>query len=371
MQDIVFTEEEAMLADAGENFLKEKCTFAHVRRVMEEERGFDPALWEEIVNMGWTGLALPPEWGGAGLGLGAAACLAEAMGQYLLPSPFLSTTLAGQLLLLGGTQTQKDAWLGKLASGAARGAVALDDSFSWSAQPVEARAHASGAGYVLDGCKTGVMDAQGADVILVAVDFLGEPAVFAIESGELQGRITQEKLLDETRRCFRLDLQDLRLKAEARLAEENAFHVLLRTHAAAWLLLAADMTGAANGAFELTLDYARTRKQFGKLIGSYQGVKHPLAEAMVSIETARSLVYHAKTVFDEDAKTRDIACRMAKAYAEEAAAFMADRAIQFHGGMGFTHECHAQLFYKRIHFDRFAFGDALHHRSRLAELLFA
>ena len=367
--NIRYSDEQAMLADTAVSFLRSKSTFEHVRRYIGDAAGYDPDLWKEMADLGWLGIALPEEHAGTGLGAAELVSVCEPMGQYLMASPFLATTLAGQALLRAGSEEQKQAWLPRIASGEAIATLALSEpDGSWEPEGFAAKAETRGEGYRLSGTKTLVLDGQNADLVLIAVTLDGVPALLAAETERLAGRLRSEILVDETRRSARLDLDGLELPASARL-EDHATDALRYVYSLAWLLLAAEQAGGANGVFDLTLDYVKTRKQFGKVIGGYQAIKHPMVDIMMEIENTRSLLYYAATVFDGPGGESGIAARMAKAYATDAFRHAADRSIQFHGAMGFTYECHAQLFFRRAQWARHSFGDAAHHRRHLADLM--
>jgi alkylation response protein AidB-like acyl-CoA dehydrogenase len=297
--------------------------------------------------------------------------VAEAMGRHLFASPFLASTLAAQALLLSGSDEQKQAWLPKLITGDAIGSVAITEpDGSYELEHVTASATRTPGGLLLSGTKTFVLDARSADFLVVAVRIDGQLSLVVVPRALLSAeRIRRETLVDETRRSARVVLDGITLPPAAVMDAGNASETLAHVQRASWLLTAADMAGGAESVMQLTLDYLRTRKQFGKLIGGYQSLKHPMVDIMCAIEEGRSLLYHAATSFDGDRLQSEVAQRMAKAQLGDAYAYAADRAIQFHGAIGFTYECHAQLFFRRAQFDQYAFGDAHHHRRCLARLL--
>jgi alkylation response protein AidB-like acyl-CoA dehydrogenase len=378
MAEIELSEEQGLLALSAGDFLTKHSTFDAVRRRMETDSGFDPALWGEMASLGWLGASLPEVHGGAGMPVGALVSLAEAMGRHLFASPWLATTLAGRLIDAAGSEEQKQRLLPGIASGELIATVALTEpGGSWELQAPSATAARSGEGYALSGSKSLVLDAEAAGLILYSAtldDGSGSPAIFAVERGALpEGALRRHELIDERRRACRLDLDGLQVPADARLDGGDAAAALGHVDAVGTLLLAAEMSGGTEGVMDLTLEYLRTRTQFGRLIGSYQALKHPMVEIMIQQELTRSLLYHAATVFqagvEEGAELSEIAVRMAKAQAGESYTHAADRSIQFHGAIGFTHECHAQLFFRHAQWAEYTFGDALHHRRRLEPLL--
>jgi alkylation response protein AidB-like acyl-CoA dehydrogenase len=368
--EIEYSEEEALLARSAAELLAARSDFADVRRNLARESGYDPALYRELAELGWLGVAVPEAYGGAGMRPGALVSLAEPMGRHLFASPFLATTLAAQALLAAGGEAHKQRWLPALVRGQALGSVALSEpSGSYELDALRAEARPAQGGFVLSGVKTFALDAQHADFAIVAVRLHGRPALLLVPAAALAGRMRRELLVDETRRSARIALDGVRVDGDALLDGGDPEQALRHVQRCAWLLLAADMAGGAEGVLQLTVEYLRTRKQFGKAIGSYQALKHPMVDVMIAIEQGRSLLYHAATAFERKDPEREIALRMAKAQLGETYAYAADRAIQFHGAIGFTYECHAQLFLRRAQWLLHAFGDSLHHRRKLAELL--
>ena len=369
---IQWNDEQAMLADAAWSFVRARFPMETVRRLLESPDGFERATWQEMGTMGWLGIALPEAYGGSDLGLGSLACIMEAMGQHLGATPFLPSTLAMQAILAAGSEAQRQALLPDLASGQRIATVAFTEPHgSWELRQLHTTATMGKDGYVLQGTKRFVLDYSVADVVIIAAQCQDLPALFAVEKTALdKAQHRREIITDEGRRCFELKLDGVSIDSTCRLLGGDINHAMRHLELAGAFLMAADLVGAANGALELTVDYAKTRKQFGHPIGSYQAIKHPLVDAMVGIELGRSLVYHAATTLAaKEDKQAEIAVRMAKAHANEVMAFMADRAVQFHGGMGFTYDCHASLYYRHSLWGRHTFGDAIHHRRHLATLM--
>jgi acyl-CoA dehydrogenase len=359
----------ALLAQTAGDLLARRSDFAAIRRSLLTPLGFDPALHRELCELGWLGLCIPTELGGAGLPLSALPCVFEPMGKYLLAGPYLANTLASQLILQAASADQQRAWLPNLASGAELATVALyepDGSYLLEQAQLEAQPQAQG--FALRGVKTSVLDAGAAQHVFVLAKLRGEPAWFRIPSDQLRGRIQQERLIDETRRSARIDFDKLELSADALLGGD-ARRGLTHVQRVSWLLTAAEMAGGCEGVLQLTLDYLRTRTQFGKTIGSYQALKHPMVEIMCGLEEGRSLAYRAAAALAHDEPDAELNLRMAKAQLGEGYAHASDRSIQFHGAIGFTYECHAQLFFRRAQWQAHSFGDAQHHRRQLAELL--
>jgi alkylation response protein AidB-like acyl-CoA dehydrogenase len=370
--EIAFSEEEAMLAQSAHELLGTRSDFASVRRWSEGESGYDSALYGELAELGWLGVAVPAEYGGAGLGVGALTAMVEAMGKHLFASPFLASTLAAQALLAGGSAAHKQQWLPQLVRGQALGSVALHEpSGSFALDGFAARAERSAGGFRLHGQKALALDAQHSDIVLIAAQLERAPALFLATRAQLIGRLRRETLIDERRRSARIALDGLELPAEALLDGEggDARAALAHLQRCGYLLVAAEMAGGAEGVLGLTVEYLKTRIQFGRPIGSYQALKHPMVEIMCALEQGRSLLYHAATVFSAADSQAEIALRMAKARLGDTYSYAVDRSIQFHGAIGFTYECHAQLYFRHAQWCQAAFGDSAHHRRALAQLL--
>ncbi len=366
-----FSDEQAMLAESAREFLRDKCTTEQVREWMGLSTGYHTALWQEMAQLGWMGIALPEEHGGSGLSAGALVTVVETMGRYLLASPFLATTMAAQLLDQAGNNSQREQWLPAIAAGECIATVALAPADgAWLPEHTGVTATRKGKGWRLEGRKSGVLELAFADLVLVSADTDKGPAVFALSREDIPyTAIEREYLVDETRRSYRMDCDGIRLGNDALLAGGDSAAAIRDTHALGWLLVGAELTGVADGVFSLMLEYLKTRTQFGKTIGSYQALKHPTVDIMGQIENSRGLMQQAATVFDGANGESEVAARMLKAYAGDTAAFATDRAVQFHGAFGFTWECDVQLYFRRATWARHVFGDALHHRARLAELL--
>jgi len=366
-----FSDEQSMILDSAREFCRDKSPISAVRALLDSETGFDPDVWQEMVGLGWLGLAIPEEFGGSGLGIGSTVPLAECMGRHMLSTPFFSTTLAAQAILRAGSPAQKEAWLPQLASGTVA-TLALLDGGDWGSSETACTAVQSGDNLNLSGEKWYVSDAAVAQLIIVHCQLDGAPALVLVESSQLaQDAVQPHTLLDETKRGARLNLEGISVGSDAVLSGGDIEAALRDLQLLGALLVAAEAAGSTAACLDTVVEYLKTRKQFGQLIGSYQALKHPTVDILIGMDAARSLVYHAATVvtdgpLDSDA---EIACRMAKSQAGDALLFAGDRAVQFHGGMGFTYECDAQLYIRRAQWTQQQFGDAYHHRKRLAPLL--
>jgi len=366
---IGFSEEQADLLEVATNFCREKSPIEKVRALMTDERGYDPDVWKEIAELGWLGIAVPEEYGGAGLSLAEAAPVMEQMGRFMLAGPFYATTLAAQALLAGGTEEQKQSWLLKIVEGAVATLALSEANNDWNLANVEATAVRDGDHFVLSGNKRFVADAASAELLIASVMLDGAPALVLVQSSELpEDALRREIIIDETKRSYEVTLDGVRVGDDALMDPEKARDALSHIHLAANLLASAEMVGGTCAVIDYTIDYLKTRKQFGKHIGSYQALKHPTVDAFIGYEQARSHLYAAAHCFN-DQGTGEIATRMAKVKADQAYAYAADRSIQFHGGFGFTYDCDAQLYRRRAIWHASQFGDGAYHKNKLAELL--
>ncbi|MEP5762953.1 MAG: acyl-CoA dehydrogenase family protein [Halieaceae bacterium] len=369
--ELQFSDEQAMILDSAREFCRDKSPIAAVRALLDSETGFDPGVWQEMVELGWLGLTIPEEYGGSGLGVGTAVALAECMGRHLLSTPFLSSTLVAQAVLRAGNSAQKDDWLPRLATGTIASPALLDGG-DWGDTETACIATQDGDTITLSGEKYFVSDAETAELLLVFCQLQGQAALVLVEASQLPaGAVQGHVLLDQTRRGARLSLEGVSVPSAALLELDKTAATLRDIRLLGALLIAAEATGSTAACLDTVVEYLKTRKQFGKLIGSYQALKHPTVDILCQLDAARSLIYHAATIVGDSALDDDaeIACRMAKATAGDALAFAGDRAVQFHGGMGFTYECDAQLYIRRGQWTQQQFGDAWHHRKRLASLL--
>ncbi|HJM92417.1 MAG: acyl-CoA dehydrogenase family protein [Alphaproteobacteria bacterium] len=369
--EILFSDEQAQLMDIAESFSASKSPIDAVRRRIEAESAIEVELWREMAVLGWLGIAIPEEYGGSGLGLGEVVSIVEPMGRRLFSAPLASTTLVAQTVLLGGDKAQKSHWLPQLAGGTVAALALTEAHGDWDLSNLTCAAERAGGTITLSGGKTFVTDAAMADVLLVSVALDGAPALVLLETSALpSAALRREVVIDETRRSHAVDLNGVEVPSANLLPQDGAADCLKSLHLSACLLYAAEMCGGTAGVINVTLEYLLTRRQFDHFIGAYQALKHPMVDALVGLEQARSHLYHAATIFDPaNAAEGEIAVRMAKAQAADAFAFASDRAIQFHGAFGFTYDCDAQLYRRRALWCEQQHGDGAHHRKHLAGLL--
>lgn len=368
MPGLGYSEEQIELLDVATTFCRDKSPIDRVRKLMESDLGYDADIWAEIAALGWTAIAIPEADNGVGLTMAEVVPVVEQMGRHLMASPFVASTLAAQALIAGGTEAQRAEWLPKLAEGAI-GTLALSEAHGdWDLLNITATAKVDGDSILLSGEKQFVLWAQSADVIIASVMLDGKPALVALTADDVAGRLRRESIIDETKRSFAVSLDGLSVPRAALLDVARAASTLAHVEQAANLLQSAEMCGGAQSVIDYTVSYLQTRKQFGKIIGEYQALKHPTVDAYVDYEKARSHLYSAANSFS-DQGMGEIAVRMAKAAADGTYSFAADRAIQFHGGFGFTHDCDAGLHRRAAIFHASQYGDAAWQRAKLAPLL--
>lgn len=361
------TDEQQAIKSTAHDFLASRFKSERVREIADSDDGFDARGWKEMAELGWAGLALPEEWGGQDLGTVELAILFEEMGYALAPSPLLSNTIAGLALSRCGSDDQRERYLRPLATGDKRGVPAIWDAGS-AAVPGEytLSAESDGDDLVLSGEKILVPDAASADFFLVAT---ADGRRHIVEAGAAGLTVVPETSLDLTRRFSSLRLDGVRVAAADSLpgADADYWPVFHRV----CVMLAAESTGVAQRALEMSVAYAKDRQQFGRPIGAYQAVSHRCAQMLLETENSRSAVYGAAWAADAEPKSLPLAASMAKAYASDAGWRVPDAAIQVHGGIGFTWEHDLHFFLKRGRANAAIFGDAKWHRERVADSVLA
>jgi len=347
-----------------------QATAARPRQPVWESEGIDGFAIEQAAELGWTGLLVDEQWGGVGAGMLEAVIVAEELGAHLTAMPFLSNAvLACTGLSVGGSDEQKQRWLAPLASGQLRSTALLTGPSGRTASDLlEVEAIEDGSGVQLRGESGFALDSATADFMLVAARRPGEPNpdLFVVESTSPGIETTPLLSVDRTRQLANVAFRDVRLDSSARLPGGTAaMDAMLQRGAVA---VAADAVGAAKRALEMAVDYAKQREQFGRPIGSFQAIKHKLADMYLLVQGAALAVEGAARALDEGQDARRPVA-VAASYSRDAATKVTGDAIQVHGGIGYTweHDCH-RLF-KRAKFDEAFLGDLSVHRDRLARLV--
>jgi alkylation response protein AidB-like acyl-CoA dehydrogenase len=376
-KDFGFGSDEEMLRDVARQFLDEHLPVERLRNLVAPEpesvyeRGeptrWDPALWKRIVELGWTGLAVPEDKGGVGVTLVDIVGLVEEIGRHAMPSPLLSTLHATFVLReTGGVAAE--AWLARIADGAAATLAFANAAGSWEPGDTEVSAAAEGDGLILDGSASFVQDANRADVLFVLARDGAARVLCAVPTDAEGLELTRDHIHDLTRDQATARLRSVRVPADAVLSRTGG-EALRAAWPAILVTLAADLCGTAEWQLQTTVEYAKNRKQFDHPLGFFQAVKHPLVDCMISIDRARSLLYHAACCIDRGDAEAENAARMAKSAASDAGAAISDRSVQLHGGIGFTWECDVHVFFKRSLHGQALYGDGVHQRRKLADAL--
>jgi alkylation response protein AidB-like acyl-CoA dehydrogenase len=364
-----FSEEHEELRRTVRSFLEKESDESRVRELMMSERGYDPALWTRMAEeLGLVGLIADERHGGVGFGMVELSIVAEEMGRALLCAPYLaSAVLATSALELAADEAARDEIVPRLAAGEAIGTLAFSEAADpWNFSAITMIAEPRGETFQLSGEKCYVLDGHVASEILVAARAAGELGLFRV-AGDAAG-LAREVLppLDPTRKLATLHFE---ATPAARIASGDVAAALEHALLRAIVALAAEQLGGAQRVLEMATEYAGTRIQFGRPIGSYQAIKHKCADMLVRVELARSAVYNAAFADEGDAQSLEVAARMAKSYVSEAYLAAAGDNIQIHGGMGFTWEHGAHLYYKRAKASEVLFGSPAFHRERLAAAL--
>jgi alkylation response protein AidB-like acyl-CoA dehydrogenase len=346
------SESQQILKDTARKFFAGECPMAHTRRLMETETAYDPALWQKMTEQGFTGIIVPEEFGGMGLGKVELALLMEEAGYALLPGPLFSTIMAGAVLQACGSGEQKKKYLLPIGNGDSRATVAfLEAGASWNRSDLKI------TGEKLTGTKLFVTDAGVADLIVVVAG----NGVFAVNAKASGINVQPMKGMDLTRKIYSVECKNA---AAERLSNSGGLERALEITTAA---LASEMVGGMQRVLETTVAYAKTRKQFGKPIGSFQAVQHMCADMYLETESARSAAYYAAWALEENAPDASSAVSIAKMYASDVSRTVGNRGIQVHGGMGFTWENDLHLYYRRAKASETMLGDASFHRERIAQ----
>jgi alkylation response protein AidB-like acyl-CoA dehydrogenase len=354
-----FSDEQKQLRDEARRFLSENCTPKHVRAILEGKDTYDRALWKGLADLGLIGVAIPEEFGGAGAGRLELCVVAEELGRALAPVPYSSTVyLAAELLMLAGTDAQKKAWLPKIASGEAIGALALVEGVG---DPTPRSIMTAAVGGKISGTKTLVADGGVADFAIV----VAREGLFIVD---LKGAgVSRENVetVDPTRNHARIVFDNA--PADPLGAGADAWSLVDKVLDRAAVLVAFEQIGGADRALEMGRDYALDRIAFGRPIGSFQAVKHILADMYVAATLARSNAYYGAWALSTDAGELAEAAANARVSATQAYQLCAKNNNQVHGGMGFTWEFDCHLYYRRSNLLALTLGSLTMWENRLID----
>lgn len=366
--DFGFSEEQKLLRQSAADFLGNECPMSYVRRMMEDERGYSDEVWGKMAELGWPGLIVPEEYGGAGLSLVDLAVVLEEMGKVVLPGPFFSTVaLGGVCVETAGSAEQKTTLLSGMAAGRTKLTLAvLEEHARWDVSGIRLAAEKDGDGYLLNGLKLFVPDAHTADYIVCAGRTSDGVTLFLVDRRQSGVGTRLLKSMDQTRKLCEVSLDGVRVGAESLLGEPGQGWTLLsdvlnRTKVA----LCAEMCGGAQRVLDMSVEYAKLREQFGRPIGTFQAIQHTCADMLVQVESAKSATYYAAWAVTNRAAAA-LAAATAKACCSDAFREVTSKGIQVHGGIGFTWEHDLHLYFKRAKGSEVAFGDAAWNREIVA-----
>ena len=351
-------EEQQLLKDSARDFFREQAPVSRLRKQRDEKQnGRDPDLWREIGALGFAGVIIPEEFGGAGLGYVALGAVLEQAGRTLVASPLHSSALVGaSALLLAGTDAQKKEWLPKIASGEAIATLAIDES----AHHAPGKSKLKVGGGKISGEKKYIADGHIADLFIVA----GQEGALYLVKGDAKGLTRRELITVDSRGAADLTFDGVEAEAMNGSAE-----VLDQILDRARIGLAAEMVGQASEAFEITTEYLKTRKQFGQVIGGFQALQHRAAKLFTDLELTRSCVLAALDALDRGDKRVAEYASLAKARASETVHLATNEFVQMHGGIGMTDAHDSGLYMKRARVAEALYGGASFHRDRYAKLL--
>ena len=366
--NFAFSEEQEELRRSVRRFLEDKSPETEVRRLMETTEGYDPAVWAQMgQQLGLQGLSIPEEYGGSGFGYVELVVVLEEMGRSLLCAPYFSTVaLAANAIMSSGDDAAKKELLPGIASGETIAALAFtEDSGRWDEAGITTAASKSGDGYSLTGHKSFVIDGHTANLLIVAGRTPEGVSLFIVDGAASGMTRTPLSTMDQTRKQARIEFSD----TSARLlgTAGAGWAALSKTLDLAAVALAAEQVGGAQRVLEMSVEYAKVRVQFGRPIGSFQAIKHKCADMLLEVESAKSAAYYAGWAASEDSDELPVVASLAKAYCSDAYFHAAAENIQIHGGIGFTWEHPAHLYFKRAKSSELLFGDPTYHRELLAQ----
>ncbi len=370
--DLVLTEEQTMLQKSARDFVTSRAPRSRLRKLAEEKQIWSRELYKEMAALGWLGLMIPEAHGGAGLGARYLMVVLEELGKALAPEPVLSSALVAALAIgAGDDDTQAREHLPAIATGERVYALAHAESGGrYGVGAVDTSADKAAGGWSLRGEKVHVEEGSIADWLLVSARAPDGISLFVVPASAKGVRVRPQARIDG-RSAAIIELDGVIVERDARLGEPHKGQRLLeRVLDAATIGLSAEMLGTMLGAFEMTLDYLKTREQFGVPIGSFQALQHRAARIFVETELARSAVMHAHGVLDglDEGASAAVAASVAKAKCSDALMLIAHESVQMHGGIGMTTEHDVGMYLKRARVAEMTLGDATYHRDRYARL---
>lgn len=366
--DLEFSDEEAQLRDSVRDIVDGICP-ASVVRAIHEGTGDAGDVWRQMIELDWPGLTVPAEHGGVGMGFMELAIVADQLGRACVPGPFLATAtqFVPALRELGGESSGR--WLAEVAGGRITGTLALAEGGHWSADAVAAIAEPDGDGWRLTGFKDAVVDGAHADEVVVIARAAAGLGAFVVARDDLV--VHQRQVLDPTITLADIELTGVTVGPDRVVAPPgpDVAVALERVIEEATVVLAVATASTCREIFDRTLQYSKEREQYGRLIGSFQALKHRFAEMYLAVERASSLCWFAALTIAEDDPRRAEATSLAKAAVGECQRRLVTDGLQLHGGIGYTWEHDLHFFLKRAKAGDALFGNSYHHRSKLAQML--
>ena len=362
--NFAFTEEQEQLRQFVRQFMEEKSSESAVREMMETDSGYDPKVWSQMSEqMGLPSLIIPEEFGGQGYSFVELGVVLEEMGRALLCAPFFSGVLASLAILESGDDAAKAEHLPGIASGETIATLAYtEENGKWDASAVTATADASGK---ITGTKSFVIDGATASLLIVAAKSDAGISLYAVDAADAGVTATALSTMDQTRKQAKIELDGAQGKLIG--TDGGGWDTLVKTLDLAAVALAAEQVGGAQFVLEMAVQYAKDRVQFGRPIGSFQAIKHKCADMLLEVESAKSAAYYGLWCAAERNDELASVASLAKAYCSEAYFHAAAENIQIHGGIGFTWEHPAHLYFKRAKSSELMFGDPAYHRELLAQ----
>jgi len=372
---LILTEEQTMLRDNARGFLGKNAPIAHLRALRDghDRDGFSRELWKEFAKLGWSGILVPQEYDGTGLGHVEAGVIMEELGHTLTPSPYLATAVvAATAIVHGGNEQQKKVLLPRIAEGELIATLAVDESAKHRPEKIALSAERKGNEIVLNGAKTFVIDGHVADLIIVAAQTQNgaeKRLVLLLVESDRPGLHVERIATVDIHNAARVTFENVKVKADAMLADvDTGGQVLEGALNVGRAGVAAELVGLSDEVFNRTVTYLRERKQFGKLIGEFQALQHRAAHLYSELEVSRSAVLKALQTLDESFENASAIVSIAKARAGVSATLAAQEGVQMHGGIGMTDEFDIGFYMKRARVLQELFGDANYHADRLARL---
>ena len=374
---LILNEEQQSLKDIAREFLQNNAPVTHFREIRdtENELGYDESLWKEMVNLGWSGILIPEEYGGFDFGMVGMGSILEEAGKTLTPSPLFSTGVLGaSLLTLGGTDAQKQTYLPQIVDGTLTTSLALEEGNRHAPYSIETQAKKNGDSFLISGSKNFVIDGHSSNLLIVAARTEGSKndvsgiTVFLVDSETDGIEITKTNMVD-SRNAANIKFSDVAISSNNILGEENNGASLLESVLdRAQIAISAEMLGNASQAFDLTLAYLKERKQFGAVIGTFQALQHRAAEMYSELELTKSSVIAACNAVDNNSNDLRRMASLAKFKSGETNYLVTNEAVQMHGGVGVTDEYDVGLFMKRARVTEQIFGNSEYHIDRYATL---